>query len=479
MKLFKTIFKLFLMLSAVVTVLLFYGCIEEDVTDNAQSTENNTTSIENVTSPESDQSNSPFIFTLNSNGQSYMVAGKDQGSDIELVIPETYNGLPVTEITDRGFSACKYTSVIIPSTITKIGSDAFQSSVNLKSILIPSSVTQIGKYAFYNCISLESVELSPSIETIEEHTFSSCVSLKSIEIPSGVRFVESGAFSSCSLLSSIYISKTVEKLNNPFRWSESIENITIDKENTFFIFYNNCLIEKSSKTLLIGLKDAVIPNDGSVEIIGQSAFAKRITVPDVVIPEGVTHIDTQAFEDVETLLTVTFPSTLKTLGESVFSGCENLIEVKFSEGIEDLPLHSFSQCKNLKEVILPSTLKTIGHYAFSQSGLKSVTIPQNVTTIGESAFYECRNLTEVFVSGNTMVIEKQAFSYCSQMKTLNLPASLVKICEYAFSGCTKLTQISYEGTSQEWIQIIKGYKWGENIGTSYVKCSDKTIERGY
>ena len=170
----------------------------------------------------------------------YSVVGLGIASEIDIIIPSTYNGLSVTSIGQRAFVACDaLTSIEIPDSVTSIGEYAFGSCSSLETIkvdgnntkyksidgnlysidgktliqyaigksatyfLIPDSVTSIGYGAFGYCESLTSIEIPNSVTSIGYGAFYGCTSLTSIEIPASVTSIGKGAFSSCRLLTSI------------------------------------------------------------------------------------------------------------------------------------------------------------------------------------------------------------------------------------------------------------------------------------
>ena len=118
------------------------------------------------------------------------------------------------------------------------------------SVIIPDNVKVIGSAAFYGCNNLTSVIIPNGVESIGEIAFEHCRKLTSITIPESVKRIEHDAFANCVCL----------------------ENIMVSKNNTAYHSAENCIIETATKTLAVGCKNSVIPSDGSVEFIGDSAL---------------------------------------------------------------------------------------------------------------------------------------------------------------------------------------------------------------
>jgi hypothetical protein len=137
------------------------------------------------------------------------------GSDSEIIIPDTIEGLPVVGIGDYAFfNYSSLTNVIIPGSVTSIGGGAFMYCYGLIGVTIPNSVTNIGASAFFNCTSLIGITLPGSVASIEDWMFSDCTSLARITIPGSVISIKDGAFANCTILTSITIPGALTNIGN-------------------------------------------------------------------------------------------------------------------------------------------------------------------------------------------------------------------------------------------------------------------------
>lgn len=135
---------------------------------------------------------------------------------------------------------------------------------------------------------------------------------------------------------------------------------------------NKCLIDKNSKTLILGCNDSVIPSDSSVTSIGDYAFSGCTSLMSVVIPDSVTNIGNSAFSGCGSLTSVTIPDSVTSIGGSAFSSCSNLRSVTIGNGVTSIGGYVFYGCSGLINItMLPTTPPTLGSSA----------IPSNVTTI--------------------------------------------------------------------------------------------------
>ena len=122
---------------------------------------------------------------------------------------------------------------------------------------------------------------------------------------------------------------------------------------------------------------------------------------------------------------------------------EQIEKVIIQAGITSIGEGAFANYRNLKTVIIPNTVTNIGKYAFmSCSNLQSVFIPNSVTKIGKFAFYECKQLLTITMSNSVTDIESQAFMNCRNLSSILISNNVTNIGEYAFQNCVKLNSIT-------------------------------------
>ena len=154
-------------------------------------------------------------------------------SPIPLIIPATYNNLPVTAIRKLGFAYSSFKSVTIPNSVTDIGENAFRGCLTLKNLVLGDGVTSIGDYAFAWCNSVTSIEIPDSVTSIGESAFFYCGSLTSVVIGDSVTSIGSNTFGLCDSLTSVYYK------DSESGWSKiSIENNATHLINATIYYYS-------------------------------------------------------------------------------------------------------------------------------------------------------------------------------------------------------------------------------------------------
>ena len=184
----------------------------------------------------------------------------------------------------------------------------------------------------------------------------------------------------------------------------------------------------------------------AVHLIGENAFrdaSSEIKITSIIVPEGVTTLEKNAFAGCESLISVVLPESLINMGAGVFSGDSSLLTVNIPSSLTSIPDNTFSKCGNLVNMPLPVNIDHIGNNSFEECfSLKKVDLPANITTIGKGAFYYCQSLENITLPENLTSIEENTFAYCYELLNIVLPSKLTNIGDSAFESCYKLNSIS-------------------------------------
>ncbi len=184
-----------------------------------------------------------LVFSLAEQGYYVVDAGTAlEGGNSDIVVPSFYNGVAVVGIADQAFIGDSITSVVLPYTVTSIGSWAFGGCSNLTSVTLPPQLDSIGMGAFFNNKMLADVLLPDSLVTISKSVFSNCTALDSIIIPDSVTYLGDSAFAYCSNLSSVVLSNNIDMLCDFVLASTNISSLVIPDGVTFVGDYalSNC-----------------------------------------------------------------------------------------------------------------------------------------------------------------------------------------------------------------------------------------------
>ena len=384
-------------------------------------------------------------------------------------------------------------SVTIPNSVTSIGSSAFEDCSGLTSVTIPNSVTSIGSYAFYN------------------------TKIKSLTIGSGIQYIASNAF---SYSSSYYGAKPVKVI-----WLANTPPSTYGNVGGKVNYVPNDSYNGLSGQKIYPFLSSMFEVDG-IKYVPVSPSERTCDAIDCVYDESA--------ENTKIGNTVTYKNitmTVKNVGDSIcsgnsfikkldysynggilsknFSGCSNITSITIGSGVKRMIESAFSDCKNITSVtwnakncsyscsssnphspfynsktniidfIIGEDVVAIPAYmCYEMSNLKSINIPDSVTSIGSSAFYGCSGLekaivpniniknwcsikfsnstanplyyahhlyrdenTEImklFIPDGVSSIGNYAFEYCSGLTSVTIPNSVTSIGYDAFSGCSGL-----------------------------------------
>ena len=364
-----------------------------------------------------------FILTISGTGEMYDYAYgtkpwyKWQGSITSVVLPD---GL--TNIGAGAFYGCENLPTIdIPSSVQTIGASAFNSCKALPSIDIPSTVTSIGVSAFANCWVLTSIAIPNGVTAIADNTFNSCKALTSFDIPANVTSIGVAAFMNCQLLESITIPANVTEIGTmAFKDCPQLADIYVGWTSTPPTPENDAFdgLDLSNINLHVP--------DGTYTTYAATAPWNAFNIVDPYGGKCGANL-IWAYNPSTTTLTITGTDAM------------------YNYAAGEAPWYAYKD--DIQTVVIESGATTIGKYAFYKcTGLTSVTLPNTIQTIEQSAFNGCNNaaLTTINIPTSVTEIRYMAFYKCTGLTSIHIPASVETIIYYAFYGCSGLTSMTVD-----------------------------------
>ena len=176
-----------------------------------------------------------------------------------------------------------------------------------------------------------------------------------------------------------------------------------------------------------------------VTTIGFQAFKDRNSLKTIIFPETLTTIKGYAFSG-SGLESITIPETISFIGDYAFSNCNRLVSASVPKSAYSLGIFIFEDSANLKEVTYGPTIVK-GELFRGCTSLKKVTLLEGVTSIEFKAFYNLTGLKEIHFASSTNIIKNYAFSG-SGLESITIPETISYIGDYAFSNCNKLVSAS-------------------------------------
>lgn len=278
---------------------------------------------------------------------------------------------------------------------------------------LPLPVRAIGKAVFKDNGMILSIKIPNSVTSIEYDSFHSCSSLASITIPNSLKAIDTSFFRGCAKLQEINV-------NAPCVEYQSIDGVVLDNTASKIIAFPP------------GREAYRIPS--SVKSIGRN-FHCCTGLAKITIPDSVTSIEDLAFFGCTNLNNIAIPNSVTKIGNRAFRECRNLVSIKLPENLASIESGTFRECYKLYNISIPKSVIKIEEYAFSESGLKSISIPDGVTHIDNGIFFGCSSLTNVEIPNSVTTIGNNAFGDCKSLTSISIPNSVANVAKDAFYGC--------------------------------------------
>lgn len=380
------------------------------------------------------------------------------------------NGNPITNVVipdgiihipDYVFQGCnELESVTIPSSVKRIGEGAFENCISLTSVSIPDSVLFVDDYAFAGCSGITQLQIGNNVKSIGERAFADCINIKNLSLPDSVESISYGAFDGCESLKKISFGENIKYIGSYAFADINVEEVSISDIMFYWAELPWDFMHRfSDKIVLNGnpITSVVIP-DG-VTYIPDNAFEDCSTLESVTIPEGVAVIGNSAFRNCDNLLEISIPYSTIKIGESAFASCDKLESVTILNNATTIGAGAFSDCYQLADVDIPETLSFANagsafEYTPYRSALESdsygivymgdllvrVTdktlseyrIKEGTKAIGYAAFEGCTNVESIIIPDSVNIIGDQAFRLCAKLKNISIPDAITEIGHSVF-----------------------------------------------
>ena len=431
-----------------------------------------------------------------------------------------YNGS--SEVPWHDYQTAIRTAIISEGVTSLSSSSTFENCTALESVVIPEGITSLGMYTFGDCSSLKAVDLPSTLTSLGSYCFTNCWAIESIICRATTPPEANGSsLSGVNYMIPIYVpAGTTDQYLGADGWSgftdyrDIIDGCVVasgecgaEGDNLMWILYCDSVMT---------IRGTGAMENYSINSDGQAPWAEHgLDIRDIVIEEGVRTIGSYAFYNAgsytngsyNNVRSITIPSTVTKLQNNNFYQCpvqtvtlnsdsivgqtsysssaslhkifgaqvrqyiigdsvkqiansafynqsaDSIKSILLPEGLTSIGSWAFGYLENLDSITLPRSLQSIGSDAFYGSGLRAITIPGSVTDMGGQAFQNCDKLASVTLEEGLTSLGTSAFQNCTALTEITIPESMVTIKSGAFTDCTHLTKMTILAT--EWVGADK------------------------
>ena len=282
---------------------------------------------------------SGLIFALNDKEDAYTVIGICDRERTEIVIPDSYDDIPITTLAKENLlEGTDVALLVVSKNVDTIYAPAFFSD---KPLAIAVNNENPYFYCAGNCLidrrndalvrgfAFSEIPTDGSVKRIAAHAFERCPDLTEIIVPESVKVIECQAFGKCTSLVSVTLPAGLEEIGGTA--------------------FSGCTALKSIE-LPAGLKT-----------LDWGAFSGCTALEECVLPDKLDKVSNLLFCDCTNLKKVTLGAGVKTIEGAAFAGCKSLKEILLNDGLEYISHQPFSGCDALVSLCLPASLKKLNY----------------------------------------------------------------------------------------------------------------------
>lgn len=363
---------------------------------------------------------------------------------------KTFN-LPanVLSIGNSAFQGSEQSGTLsIPRSVKYLGSSAFSGCTNLTGVIFPDTLAQISNSAFSGCTGLTGVSIQEGVTQIGSYAFDGCTGLTTITIPNSVTHIGYGAFQYCKGLITVYVGTGLKSVDSyAFGYCDPIEDVYIKDMAAW------CAID--------------FGDDGSPFIYATNLYLNGELVTDLVIPDGVTVINSGTFAsewEGNTLKTLTLPASVKTIEDGAFTNTyirhvyitdlKAWCDCDMGEyGIVNAsPSYLYLNGEMITDLVVPEGVTTLRRRAFHfLGGISTVTLPESLEVIKSQAFDGCVDLTQITIPAGVKYIGKDAMESGKYELSLHFLGDAPEL-ESSIGYASQNTYVCYSSKAAGWTE---------------------------